>query len=173
MRLMLLASATLGCALFLMAWIPAGPAFAQGIILIEGQGLDEPLVISGVRSDDPLFHRDPGQNLDVAQCRVQIEAPKQLFVDILNGYPGYICTLSLTIHNRGDQAVRLADTQISAGLGLEVTLVNATDDGLIAAGQKSQRSFRVFILPHASEMAKFSFQIYEIYRLEETGLTAR
>lgn len=164
-----------GLALALLLALQPGlrTAAAQGAVQIASQGVDLEVVISRASSDDPPYPRDPGQGIDVAECRLSLEQGKLAKLVIYDAYPGYTCTLRVTIHNRSPQAVRLQDMKISTSPGLEIRRIDNPSTALIPAGKKSQQAFQIRIQGQAIELGQLEFQIAEVYVPVEASLSTR
>ena len=146
--------------------LQARPVFASGSVALV-QDPESQLVFLAISSDDPLFARDPGEELDVGRCTVGVSEGTALSITIYNGYPGYTCTVQTTIGNQGESAVQLQTVDVDVPPGLAVSTPEYPEGlTLEPSGQVVQR-FILRIGPEAAEGSTSTFQIQERFELAE------
>ncbi|AIG96882.1 MAG: hypothetical protein XD40_0152 [Archaeoglobus fulgidus] len=87
---------------------------------------------------------------------------KSVTCNIINAYPGYTATVSVTVNNDGSIPVKPADPDISADDYLDVgscTWDGLDANGVIAVGSSATMSCTVQVLDGAAENANYEYTI--------------
>jgi len=148
---------------YLTGLIRVDRAFARGSAEIASRGAPLQVAFASAGSDDPLKSQDPGQDLDVGSCQVEILKDGTLSITVLNGYPGYTCKLQVTLHNRGGQRASLHAIQYD--LPPEISLEGPVYPGGLdlPPGKKAQQTFTLRVLPEAGQAKGYDFTILEVF----------
>jgi hypothetical protein len=148
---------------YLTGFIGVERVSARGSAQITSRGAPLQVAFASAQSDDPPGSPDPAQELDVGSCLVGIRRDGNLTIAVLNGYPGYTCSLQVTLHNRGRQTASLQEIQYdsSPGISLEGPL---HPRGLVLyPDQKAQQTFTLRVTPEAGQSEAYDFAIWEVF----------
>jgi hypothetical protein len=140
-----------------------GAAAAEGSLQVAPSAAPLNAVFIQASSNDPPGGIDPGQDLDVGECRVNLDEAHQVSVTLSNVYPGYACLLQVTVKNASNQPMQLVSTSINASPGLQVSRISEPGRDPIPKNRTVQREYRIRILQEAAQMARLTFQISEVY----------
>ena len=150
---------------FLTGTLSVKTVFARGETEIIATDPQIVVVFSEAATDDPVRTLDPGFDQDVATCRarVRVQGGSSLSLTILNGYPGYICTLQATLVNRGPGAVRLDRLEYEVPPGLEILGPEYAEPLILAPGQRGQQNFAVMVAEDAEQGETHAFHIWQVF----------
>lgn len=84
-------------------------------------------------------------------------------LSILNGYPGYACTLQTTLENRGQGTVRLDRLEYEVPAGLNILGPEYAEQLILAPGQRKQQDFTVLVEEDAKQGGTHSFHIWQVF----------
>lgn len=159
-------TALLGLALaFATGFLHAPAAYAQGTAAITADE-ELPVVFRAAASDDPGRTPDPGSGEHIGRCTARLLDRRAVSIRLYNGYPGYRCTITLQLENRGAQAVRLRDIRYKAPDGLLLHGPQADGQTVLAPGQSLEQVFVLAVTAAARESARYQLAIQEIFSLD-------
>jgi hypothetical protein len=148
---------------FLTGFLSINTVFAKGSTEIVAVNPEIKVVFSEAATDDPPQTLDPGQEQDVAHCRAWLQGGASLSLSILNGYPGYTCTLQTMLENRGQGAVRLYRLEYEIPDGLTIQGPEYPQELILAHGQRAQQDFTVLIKEEADQGGNYDFHIWQVF----------
>lgn len=121
-------------------------------------------------TNDPPNTKDPGYTKDVAQCNASVvDAGDKVTVTLINGYPSYTCTFTVTARNTGMLAIKLQPLEIDAPPVLTVLDLSGHPGILLEGGQSDVETFSVHVEQKASQGAEYTFTIRKPFRLHQHG----
>ena len=148
---------------FLTGFPNLDTVFAKGLTEIIATDPGIMVVFSEAVTDDPPWTLDPGYEQDVASCRVSLRGGVSLTLSILNGYPGYTCTMQTTLENRGQGAVRLDRLEYEIPGGLAIQGPEYPEQLVLAPGQRAQQDFTVRVAEAAEQGGTHGFHIWQVF----------
>jgi hypothetical protein len=148
---------------FLTGFLSINTVFARGSTEIIASDPGIKVVFSGAVTDDPPQTLDPGYEQDVATCRARVQGDTSLSLSILNGYPGYTCTLQTALENRGPGAVRFDRLEYEVPPGLKILGPEYAEQLILAPGQDELQDFTVLIEEEAEQDGTLSFHIWQVF----------
>ena len=148
---------------FLTGTLSIKTVFAKGSTEIIATDPQIMVVFSEAATDDPPQTQDPGYKNDVATCRARVNGGTSLSLSILNGYPGYTCTLLTTLENRGPGAVRLDRLEYEVPPGLKIQGPEYAEPLILAPGQRQQQDFTVMVAEDAQQGETHAFHIWQVF----------
>ena len=137
--------------------------FAKGSVEIEAANPEIKVIFSQAITDDPPRTLDPGLEEDVADCRARVKAGNSLSLSILNGYPGYACTLQTTLENRGQAVVRLNRMEFEVPNGLVIQGPESPEELVLSPGQREQQEFILRVTEAAGQGSIQDFHIWQVF----------
>lgn len=120
-------------------------------------------------TNDPPSTTDPGYTKDVAECSASLVDGDRVAVTIINGYPSYTCTFTVTARNTGMLAIKLQPLEIVAPPVLTVLDVSGHPGISLEGGQSDVETFSVHVEQRAEQGAEYTFVIRKPFRLHQTG----
>ena len=148
---------------FLTGTLSINTVFARGSTEIIATDPKIKVIFSEVATDDPPRTLDPGYEQDVATCRARVQGGTSLSLSILNGYPGYACSLQATLENRGQGAVRLDRLEYEVPPGLNILGPDNAGGLILAPGQRRQQHFTVMVAEDAEEGETHGFHTWHVF----------
>jgi hypothetical protein len=151
----------------LAGFLRLNTVFARGSSEIIATDPGIKVVFSEAVTDDPPHTQDPGHEQDVAYCRARVKGGASLSLSILNGYPGYACTLQTTLENRGQGVVRLRRLEYDVPTVLAIQGPEYPQELVLAPGQRAQQDFSVVVQAQAKQNDLLGFQIQQVFAPDE------
>ena len=152
---------------FLNGTLSIKTVFAKGSVEIVAANPEIKVSILQANTDDPLRTLDPGLEEDVADCRARVKAGNSLSLSILNGYPGYACTLQTTLENRGQEVVRLNRMEFEVPNGLVIQGPESPEELVLSPGQREQQEFILRVTEAAGQGSIQDFHIWQVFTARE------
>lgn len=155
---------------FLLPMLETENVIAQGATLLDcREGF---VALLSTSTNDPPGRLDPGFDINVAECLAQLQDDKSALVEIRNGYPGYECSFTTTIYNRGDLPVCLESVELRASPALSITGTESLKGTLLKPHRQIVHTFTVHILQQAISDSAYHFRISERYKAVDPGKSA-
>jgi hypothetical protein len=120
-------------------------------------------------TDDPPGSVDPGYDKDVASCEADVTDGDLVEVVLVNAYPSYTCTFTVTVQNTGMLPVQLGPLVIEAPPVLTVTALEDQTGLILDGGKTDVENFSVHVEQAASQNAIYEFRIRKPFTLHAQG----
>jgi hypothetical protein len=144
---------------FLSSFLKITPAYAKGTTQIVIPADDPKIVFTSADTSDPGRQADFGLNQHVGRCTASLHKGVVDFI-ILNGYPGYQCTLSFGLANKGKSAAVLQDVEVESAPALQVYAINTSSGAVLQPGGEMTENFMLQIMPQAEENMGYPVSIH-------------
>jgi len=140
------------------------PVFAMGDAQIVARGPSIRVVFTSARTDDPRRRKDPGLDQHVGRCEVRARERERVSLAIVNGYPGYTCTLRIIIKNRGREAAHLQALDYDVPEELIVTGPQYPSGLTLRPRQREVQIFTIQVGPEAEEGTRYTFSVRQWFQ---------
>lgn len=127
------------------------------------------IVFTAASTDDDSGSLDPGYDIDVASCMADVADGDLVEVLLVNGYPSYTCTFTVTAQNTGLLPVQLGPLQIDAPPVLTVTALQDQTGLILDGGDVDVESFSVHVEQEAEQTTTYVFTIRKPFTLHAEG----
>lgn len=84
-------------------------------------------------------------------------------LSILNGYPGYTCTMQVALENLGPGAVRLERLEYEVPPGVNILGPEYAQPMILAPGLSQQQDFAVLVTEDAQQGVTHGFHIWQVF----------
>jgi hypothetical protein len=146
----------------LSGFLKITPAYAKGTTEIVNPTGDPQIVFTSTSTSDPGRQADFGLDQHVGRCTVNLHKGLVNFT-ILNGYPGYQCTLSISLSNKGKSAAVLQDVEVETVPALQVYAINISTGAVLQPGEEVTGDFMLQIMPQAKENMGYPVSIHMVF----------
>jgi hypothetical protein len=127
------------------------------------------VIFTAASTDDPPGSIDPGYDKDVAGCEADVTDGDLMEVVLVNAYPSYTCTFTVTAQNTGMLPVQLGPLVIEAPPVLTVTALEDQTGLILDGGKTDVENFSVHVEQAASQNATYEFSIRKPFTLHAQG----
>lgn len=147
---------------FLSGFLKITPVYAKGTTEIVVPTGDPKIVFTSTSSSDPGRKADMGLDQHIGRCTASLHKGVVHFT-ILNGYPGYQCTLTIGLANKGESKAMLQNVEIEAPPAMLVYAINKSTRFILQPGEEIAENFMLQITPQAKENMEYPVSIQLVF----------
>jgi len=147
---------------FLSGFLKISPVYAQGTAGVVMIGDDPQIVFTSASTSDPGRKADTGMDQHIGRCTASLHKGIVDFT-VLNGYPGYQCTLDISLANKGENEAVLQGVEIEAPPELLVYAINKSAGSILQPGEEMTENFMIRIMPQAEENMGYPVSIQVVF----------
>lgn len=112
------------------------------------------------KGDDGI---DPRKTKDVATCKATVRCDGTVIVEVVNGYPGYVCAFWTVTKNLGNVKVKQGCPQISSPPEIKLRRISPLQCYELSPGKLQIEAYKIRVRQSAAENATYLFDIRRTY----------